>query len=132
MNNISNFEKVLMLIFGFLAAFGLLAFSAYRANDKENSNIEITVWGELDEINFNKFVQESSDVGARKIKINYVQKNSDSIDGDLLNAIASGKAPDSIILSQKFIKKYFDKIYPISYENLTDLCVFHRPETKSH
>jgi ABC-type glycerol-3-phosphate transport system substrate-binding protein len=120
MNNISNFEKVLMVVFGFLAAVGLLAFSAYRATDSKVSNTEVVIWGELDKATFDKFIKESSEVGAKKLKITYVQKNRDSIDEDLLNAIASGEAPDSIILSQNFIKKYYDKIYPISYETFPE------------
>lgn len=120
MGNISNFEKVLMVVFGFLAAIGLLAFSAYRANDSKTSNIEVVVWGELDKLSFDKFVNEAVEVDGRKLKVTYVQKSRNSIDEDLLNAIASGNAPDSIILSQNFIKKYYDKIYPISYETLPE------------
>lgn len=108
------------MIFGFLAAFGLLAFSAYRSSNKENSGIEVSIWGELDKITFDKFIQELSDSSVEKIKVNYTQKNNGLIDEDLLDAIASGKAPDSIILSQRFIKKYFDKIYPISYETFPE------------
>ncbi|MFA5934622.1 MAG: extracellular solute-binding protein [Candidatus Paceibacterota bacterium] len=120
MDNLSNFEKILLVVFGFLAALGLLAFSTYKTNNSGGSDIEVVVWGNLDKMSFDNFISTVMDEQNKKLNIKYVQKNYDTLDNDLLESIASGVAPDTVILSNEFIKKYSDKIYPISYETLPE------------
>ena len=120
MDNLSNFEKILLVVFGFLAALGLLAFSTFRSSSSIDNNIEIVVWGDLDKVTFDSFVNTVIDEKSQKLNIKYVQKDNSTLDSDLLDSIASGNGPDTVILSSKFIKKYSDKITPIVYETIPE------------
>jgi len=50
--------------------------------------------------------------------VSYVQKDPETFDQDLLEALASGKGPDMFFLPDNLAYHYKDKIFPIPYQSL--------------
>ncbi len=108
--NKNKFKLVLTGIFGFFIILGLVAFSTYRSNSIANNETPIAVWGTLDKDTFDNFVAKYKQDKTIDFKLTYIQKDISVIDGDLVEAIATGKAPDAILIPQELMKRYLDKV----------------------
>ena len=115
-----SFQKILTVVFGFFIFFGLVAFSTYRSKIAEEDKIQVSVWGTVDSTLFNEFVKKFTNDTGQKVNIKYVQKNIDTLDSEIVEAVAVGKTPDVVLFPQNFIKRYTDKIYFIDYKTLTE------------
>lgn len=121
MNQDSNrFKIILTSVFGFFILLGLLAFSTYKATNSANSSVDIAVWGTVDKTLFNNFLSKYKQDKNIEFKLTYTQKGLDTIDADLVEAIATGKAPDVILIPQELIKRYMDKVNYITSINERD------------
>lgn len=116
----SNFKLILGVVFGFFILFGVVAFSTYKSNNSDTSGIEVSVWGTINPTTFDDFIKKIEQDNKKTLKVKYTQKDLKTLDNELVEAIASGKAPDTVILPQEFIKRYADKVYLISAETLPE------------
>lgn len=107
----NKFKLILMGIFGFCILLGLVAFSTFRSNNSANNKTVVNIWGTINKVTFDDFVTQYKQDKTVDLKLNYTYKNIDTIDGDLVEAIATGKAPDVILVPQTLIKRYVDKVY---------------------
>jgi ABC-type glycerol-3-phosphate transport system substrate-binding protein len=114
------FQKILITAFGFFILFGLLAFSTYKSKTAEQDKIQISIWGTIDSVSFDYFINKFVNDTGRKINVKYTQKNIDTIDGEIVEAVATGKTPDVVLFPQEFIKRYLDKVYFIDYKNISE------------
>ncbi len=112
--NQNKFKLVLTAIFGIFILVGLVAFSTYKASSPANSNVEISVWGTVDQKVFDSYISKYKQDGGLQFKLTYTYKSLDTIDGQLVEAIATGKAPDSFLIPQTLIKRYLDKVFMIN------------------
>ncbi len=108
--NSNKFKIVLMAVFGFFILLGLIAFSTYRSNSVANTQTPITVWGTVDQGIFDNFISKYKQDQNLEFKLTYVEKDIATIDGELIEAIAVGKAPDAILIPQELMKRYLDKV----------------------
>ena len=116
MNNTPNkFKLILTGVFGFFVILGLIAFSTYKSTSSTNNNTEIKVWGTIDKKVFDSYINKYQQDKNIQFKLTYTYKSPDKIDSELVEAIATGKAPDSILVPQNLIKRYLDKVYLITY-----------------
>jgi len=115
-----NFKLILTVIFGFFILLGFIAFSTYRNNNSDTSNVEVSVWGTINSATFNDFVREIDLNNKKTLNIKYTQKDLKTLDSELIEAIASGKAPDTVLLPQEFIKRYKDKVYLINTKTIPE------------
>lgn len=109
-----KFKLVLTGVFGFFILLGLIAFSTYKSNNPANSSVEITVWGTVDKTIFNDYLNKFKQDNNTEFKLTYTYKSLDTIDADLVEAIATGKAPDAILIPQTLEKRYLDKVLMIT------------------
>ena len=115
-----SFQKILTVVFGFFILFGLIAFSTYRSQIASENKIQISIWGTVDKDSFSGFVDKFVKDTGSGINYNYVQKNPDTLDGDIIEAVATGKTPDVVLFPQELIKRYLDKVYFIDYSTLSE------------
>ena len=112
----SNFQTILLVVLGVGLAVALMIFGGVIKTPQRGSDVQIqafgsvTMWGpfvstSLISTNINNFNNEN-----QNIKLSYVGKNSQDYDTDLLEAFASGAAPDIIILPHNLISRYKDKV----------------------
>ncbi len=107
----NKFKLILLAVFGLLIVVGLVVFATYKSSSTTNSNVEVTIWGTIDSTTFNSFIQQYDQDYNASLRLQYTQKSIDTIDGDLVEAIATGKEPDVILVPQDLEERYLDKVY---------------------
>ncbi len=112
--NKNRFKIILTSVFGFFILLGIVVFATYKSSNTANNNVEISIWGTMDSSVFNNYIEKFKQDKNIDLKLKYTEKDPNTIDNDILEAIASGHAPDSILVSQEFMKKYLDKVYMIT------------------
>lgn len=109
----TRFQIITLFIFGFIGIGGVLAFSGLLDDRSVSGTGEIAIWGTLPE----KQISATFDQLLVDKKINFSVKyrgfNEAEFDRALIEALASGKGPDGIMLSQDLIVHYLDKLYLI-------------------
>src|ERR1035437_8139345 len=112
--NPNKFKLVLMGVFAFLILLGLIAFSTFKSTSATNSKVDINIWGVIDKTTFDNYITQFKQDNNYEFKLTYTYKSLDTIDGDLIEAIATGKAPDAILIPHTLEKRYLDKVSMIS------------------
>ncbi len=120
MNKSSTFQIVIIAVFSafILAGFFALYFTKSKNKDKDVAT-EVVLWGTIPGFyvsNMEKAVQAET----AGIKINYREIKEDNFDSTLIEALASGRGPDAILISHDLILRYQDKIYPIPANVLSE------------
>ncbi|MBX4215497.1 extracellular solute-binding protein [Candidatus Parcubacteria bacterium] len=119
----SNFQMIVVMIFGFFAVLAVLVFSGviplFQGGGSAKPSGEVVVWGTIRtaaiEPLFNQITAENSG-----FRITYVEKNPATFDQEFVEALASMRGPDLFLLPQNFILRHQDKIYPIPYASFSE------------
>ena len=85
-----------MVVFGAFAVIAVLIFAGVLPglNSAENSFAgEIVIWGTIPESKMNKPLDDFNQENEKLFRIIYEEKNSESFNRELVNALASGKGP---------------------------------------
>jgi multiple sugar transport system substrate-binding protein len=106
----NKFKIILSAVFGFFIILGLLAFSTFKSSSTANTQTEISVWGTVDKTVFDNFISKYKQDQILEFKLKYIEKSADTIDGALVEAIATGQGPDAILIPQELMKRYLDKV----------------------
>jgi len=109
-----KFKLIVTGIFAFFVLLGLVAFSTYKSTSTTTTTATINVWGTIDKIVFDNYINKYKQDKILDFKLAYTQKSLDTIDSELVEAIATGKAPDAILIPHTLIRRYLDKVYPIT------------------
>ena len=121
MKNSTLCQYVVMGVFIFFTVIGAVLFATYRSQEKAGTRINITMWGVLPSDSFVPFYNAFFSNNQLKYIVNYVEKDSNTFDRDLVEALASGTGPDAIILPSDLIVRYSNKIFTIPFSVLPEL-----------
>lgn len=118
------FQIVIMGVFAVLIIFGFLGFSGKLDSifPKSASDInygEVVLWGSIPSETMNKLILSNLRED-KSVSIKYVEKSAKTLNRDFIEALASGKGPDIILLAQDEIVKNLDKFSPISYQTVLE------------
>jgi len=113
-NNQNKFKLIITGVFIFFILVGLIAFSTYKSSSSTNNTVEISIWGTLDKTVFDKFITQYKQDKNLQFQIAYTYKSLSTIDSELVEAIATSKAPDAILIPTSLEKRYSDKVYMIT------------------
>jgi ABC-type glycerol-3-phosphate transport system substrate-binding protein len=116
----NNFQIILISVFGFFIVLGIASFSLYKAKDSGNTGVTINIWGTISSTDFESYINKIKIDLNKEVKAKYIQKNISTIDGELVEAIASGVGPDVVLLPQNLLLRYADKVYPIPFKTLPE------------
>ena len=126
--DIKNLTKQQKILFGFLAViviFILLVILGVIPGLKKNSpggsstaEIELEFWGIDKENAFSSLISDyqASNPG---VAINYVQVDPDDYEEKLIDALASRRGPDVLMIKHNWIPKHFEKLYPMPTASLS-------------
>jgi ABC-type glycerol-3-phosphate transport system substrate-binding protein len=103
----SNFQIALIGIFIFFIIAGMLTFASFGGLSGGSAAFPVLIWGTLPQ---NKMEDLIKTAGATA---HYVEKNPATYENDFIEALASGKGPDIILLPQDLILKEKSRIFPI-------------------
>lgn len=116
-----TFQIVVIGIFSVMLILGFLGFSGkipLPLSKKDINYGEVTLWGTLPLSAMQTLIADK--IGSQgMVTIKYVEKNSMSFDRDFVEALAVGKGPDIVLLSQDSISKNLNKLSLISYQTVT-------------
>lgn len=110
----------LTAIFAVFIVIGIIMFSLFRGGAERGAGEQITIWGIVPGSVFARYIEEVNLAKSANVSVNYIEKDSDSFDREFIEALASGKGPDAILLPQDRILRHKDKIYPIPYSALSE------------
>jgi ABC-type glycerol-3-phosphate transport system substrate-binding protein len=113
-----KFQIILLFIFGAMAVFGLILFGLFRGGTS-TTEATITMWGSVPAGIVTSLISDVKYNQKININIDYTEKDESVFDQDLIEALASGKGPDAIILPSNLLVRYSDKIYPIPTATLS-------------
>lgn len=118
MKNFSLFQGVIIGICVVAGIAGLLLFSTFRGGSKEVQR-EIVIWGFLPEKEFALFANDlwlDAEAGNPKINyMTYIEKNQETFDSELVEALAVGNGPDVLFVDHDTIFRNWNKLANISY-----------------
>lgn len=116
-----NFKTIIIIIFIAAAVFGLLVFSGTiplgSQKDKEGALGTVVLWGTVKTQIIAQALDDFNRVN-KTFTVKYAQKDPETFDQDLLEALASGQGPDMFFLPDNLIFSYKNKIFPIPYQSL--------------
>jgi len=110
----NTFKYVVMGVFGVFVIIGLIAFSSYKSSSNSANSVQINIWGTVDKNIFDTYVEKYKEVTNNTLNVIYTYKSLDTIDSNLIEAIATGKGPDVILVPSSLEKRYLDKVYMIT------------------
>lgn len=115
----SKFQLVLLIVFGVFIVAAVMLFSFYKGS-RNNPSVNLVVWGTIPTYQWNSFIQASPLGNSQTVNLTYVEKASNAIESDFVNALASGSGPDIIILTQDQFIKDKNKLSPIPYSSVSE------------
>jgi len=113
-----NFQTIIIVVFMALALFGVLVFSGtIPLGSKKNANGSlgtVVLWGTINMQLISPALEDFNRANPTFV-VKYVQKNPETFNQDLLEAMASGVGPDMFFLPNNLVFNYANKIYLIPY-----------------
>jgi ABC-type glycerol-3-phosphate transport system substrate-binding protein len=79
------------------------------------------MWGTVSNDSFSTFTSRYFGESNLKYSVTYTEKDPATFDRELVEALASGTGPDTVILPADMIIRYRDRIYPIPYVSYPEL-----------
>ncbi len=115
-----NFQIILVVIFGVLAVVGVLVFSGAipigSSGDSSSGKGTVILWGTVSSAKMAP-IMETFNTPDKTFRVEYEERNSETFDQDLLEAIASGKGPDMFFLTEDLAYHYANKIIVVPYSS---------------
>ncbi len=122
----SNFQIILLIIFGVFAALAVAFFSGAISLPQKASDTRfgatgtVTMWGTIPSSELRSTIDFFNQQSGGELTIRYVEKRPATYRQDILDAFAFGGAPDLFIISQDLIHLYQDKLVTIPYQWFSD------------
>ncbi len=121
MENIKPFQIILMVVFGFAALVGIFLFANYSGGQPGVVPVgSVTIWGTLPERPVTDAIGTLKQTRAEFAKVQYVYKPAETFETELANAIAEGRGPDLIVISQEQLADTMNKLDPIPYATVSE------------
>jgi ABC-type glycerol-3-phosphate transport system substrate-binding protein len=121
-NTVFQFVLIAGLIFSVIIA--VLIFSGVipvpgKKNPEASLSGKVIIWGTVPEVQMNTII-DPIQKSIKNYSVSYVEKNPESYEDDLVQALASGKGPDMIVLDPGLLIKHSDKIASTPYKTFSE------------
>lgn len=118
MKNVSVFQIVVLAIFIFIAIAGIAVFAGFGGTNKV-AVPKATIWGTVPAGMVNELVRNIN-ITSTVVEVNYVEKDPTQFERDFVNALAEGRGPDAVLLSDDMLYSQRNKLQPIPYTTLDE------------
>ena len=112
-----NFQLISIIVFIALAIFGILVFSGaipIGKSDTPGAAGTVVLWGTIKQTIMTSLIEQFNNVN-KAFVVKYVQKDVDTFDQDLLEALADGTGPDMFFLPDNLAFHYSNKIFTVPF-----------------
>ncbi len=120
MENMRPFQIGLLIGFALIALVSIIIIASYQGISGGATSAygsRVLIWGTFSESAFSSVLYDLSRQDKGLQVVQYVQKNRNTFESELVNAIAEGRSPDAIILDSEYLLTLRTKIQPISYNS---------------
>jgi ABC-type glycerol-3-phosphate transport system substrate-binding protein len=115
------FQIIIIAVFGLLGFVGLFLFATYNPDDVKSGAVgTVIIWGTLPEDQMSVALQNFTRDNKNYAGVKYVEKSEESFGTSLAEAVASGKGPDLIIITEERLLSQTNKISIQSYKTLSE------------
>ena len=118
----TNFQLILLGVFIFATIIGVLIFAGvlpgFRA-PTGGAGGEVTLWGSFSAQDFEEAFNNFRTAHKSDFTLTYVSKDSRTLEADLVDAIATGKGPDLVLLPYAIATRQANKIAPIPFKSFS-------------
>lgn len=115
----TQFQLAVMLMFGLAAVGGLLAFATFRGSGEVAFPIDLTMWGTPPSSLVGGYFSSLDRSGVRPLLIRYVEKDPETFERDLVEAIADGRGPDLVFIPDSLIISLARRIQSVPLDKVT-------------
>ncbi len=112
------FQIILLAVFGVLAIVGLVVFANFSGLGGGASVGTVVIWGTLPQQAMNDAIGSLKQSDKSYSGVAYVQKQPDTFDAELANALASGTGPDLAIITQEQLLAEEPKLSVIPFSSV--------------
>ena len=111
MSELKPFQVIVMVAFGLIALVGLFLFANFKGFSNGTAPVgAVTIWGTLPERPLQDAIVTLRNTHGELAKVTYYEKSIETFDAELSDAIASGRGPDMIVITQEQLITEQDKI----------------------
>lgn len=118
-----KFQYIFLSIFGVVAVLALVIFSTMPSSsgDKKVAGAKgnVVIWGTFSAIDTQEVVNNFNKIYKDSFSISYVFHDPKDFDRDIVEALASGKGPDILLLPDDLLLRHSDKIELIPYTSIS-------------
>lgn len=115
MNSLSGFQLGVVGVFIAFIVLGVGTFALFGGMFGGSSVGAVTIWGTIPQGQMDDYISTLRNTYPDLQDVRYVAQEPEYYQTQLLNAMASGAAPDLFLVTQEEIAGYSDKIIPIPY-----------------
>lgn len=119
MKKLSIFQIALLAIFGAFAVAGVLIFALAVGGGKSTAIGPVMIWGTLDAGAFSTVLRQMADDNPNLNQVSYVQKDAQTYESYLTEALASGQGPDLFVMTVDYAVKDAGKIAPTPFSSFS-------------
>ncbi|HYF10172.1 MAG TPA: extracellular solute-binding protein [Candidatus Paceibacterota bacterium] len=120
MRSLTAFQIVIIAICLLGIVGGVVAFATYRSGSSADDLPPMTLWGSVPREQMESFLANSQALRDTKVQLSYVEKRAESLEAELVDALASGRGPDLILAPQELILRQQGKLAVLPYGNLSE------------
>jgi len=117
----NTFQTILLVVFGLLALVSLFLFANFSGDGGENARAgKVSIWGTLPKGVVDAGIAELTAAGNEYSEVTYTELRGATFSRDLADAIAEGRGPDLVILSQEELVSEKGKLGIIPFQTLPE------------
>lgn len=113
-----RFQYIFLTFFGVMAVVAVIVFSKApggSSNTPTNVHGTVTIWGTYPNEGMDKVISGVNEQFKDSVTVKYEYHDSKDFDHDIVEALASGRGPDVLLLPDDLVLRHTDKIEPIPY-----------------
>jgi ABC-type glycerol-3-phosphate transport system substrate-binding protein len=115
MNGMTKFQLILTGTFGVFLLVGILIFAVARPGG--GGKVPVVLWGSIPKSSMDSLLMQLPIGKSKEVAISYRYVPESDFDTEFIEALASGKGPDVVLIAQDGFLKHKDKFVLIPYES---------------
>jgi ABC-type glycerol-3-phosphate transport system substrate-binding protein len=116
-----TFQTILLAIFGFFILAGVIALATFgKGGNDQDIVAQAEIWGTLPSEAVNRVVSRYNDANEGALFVTYRELAPASFDAEVVDALAAGKGPDALFLTDDQMVRYEDKLYTIPFTSISE------------
>ncbi|HRZ30574.1 MAG TPA: ABC transporter substrate-binding protein [Candidatus Paceibacterota bacterium] len=119
----SIFQTILLVFLGLAFGVGVLIFAGVLPGFRSaqvGTEATVLMWGTIDGDDIADLINDINNKAKEAYKVDYVEKNLTTLNDDLLEALATGRGPDLILLPHELLFQNRNKLSPLPFDSFSE------------